>query len=74
VTDFILLDENWLKVRKVVDIYVKWVILIVYRTLVINKLVGEKMYESNKNKIKKKEKIYERRRWKYLNFKPYLLI
>jgi hypothetical protein len=34
----------------------------VYRTLVINKLVGEKMYESNKNKIKKKEKIYERRR------------
>jgi hypothetical protein len=32
------------------------------------------MYESNKNKIKKKEKIYERRRWKYLNFKPYLLI
>jgi len=31
-------------------------------SLVINKLVGEKMYESNKNKVKEKEKIYERRR------------
>ena len=31
-------------------------------SLVINKLVGKKMYESNKNKVKKKKKIYERRR------------
>jgi hypothetical protein len=31
-------------------------------SLIINKLVGKKMYESKKNKVKKKEKIYERRR------------
>jgi len=43
-------------------------------SLIINKLVGKKIYESKKNKVKKKEKIYERRRWKYLNSKPYLLI
>jgi hypothetical protein len=31
-------------------------------SLIINKLVEKKIYESKKNKVKKKKKIYERRR------------